>query len=719
MCYFSLGRSIRLNILLMLAACFAAGCANAWLDEGEFPSSDLYSGFSELQSYVLDSERLFREKRILLGVGEYAVENPVVIDGAKNHIEIHGLDRHETRLVPLNKNKPLFIIKNGASVNFTSIHFDTNSRFVNHIEVVGDQSSRVELVDCFLEGAGIEINAPGEYFLQGTKINGQYQTGQLITLNNTDAKLWVFGGNFSQTASFQDDSSNKTGGGYHIWVRSGWLQVFGTGMQTAMGGSDIRIDSNAEYNSHQIINVRSEGDNGKLRGGSSLVLVPDGKVVDVEVINSAGSWRYSNHDATYLAKYHGEGLLKLIGNTASDGAVDLARSDGKEGFQLHAIGNTVMRKQERKLVEHNQYFNLYPKGRVFGRFVRKPYYDLSNEKAGGKPLVTASDITLPKLIERPVFDVLPKGLISVKAYGAKGDGKTNDWQALQRALNDSKHLYFPPGDYLIDKPLEFNSRQSVDHGPGGLIAGAGSRKTLIRGMGDHGLFHTDGMAYATMQGISFITKSRKEGVTAVSLENTQGIGHATQSNSFYDIRIEGGETGLGIGQKSLKQCSENLFVDVDIVEGVNAVAVGNFNALANIFYDVSIDVERDAFTHSESLSGGTWSVVNGDVKAGRNLMNLKSSANAVYFLKNVAFAGEKLVSTTASGANYHVYFDDVRSEGAGLDISAGGNFFVNSNGEGVSFYGRSGSTTRLNIFDAHPYAQFRKIGNMGTVIPYH
>ncbi|HUT36788.1 MAG TPA: glycoside hydrolase family 55 protein [Planctomycetota bacterium] len=52
------------------------------------------------------------------------------------------------------------------------------------------------------------------------------------------------------------------------------------------------------------------------------------------------------------------------------------------------------------------------------------------------------------------------GVVNMKThYGAKGDGKTDDWAALQKALDENKRkwrvLYFPNGTYLVTKKLTF------------------------------------------------------------------------------------------------------------------------------------------------------------------------------------------------------------------------------------------------------------------------
>lgn len=58
------------------------------------------------------------------------------------------------------------------------------------------------------------------------------------------------------------------------------------------------------------------------------------------------------------------------------------------------------------------------------------------------------------------------GIINVKNYGAKGDGTTDDTQAIETAIKSNtrgygqqKTIYFPNGTYLVTKPLEWRDNQ--------------------------------------------------------------------------------------------------------------------------------------------------------------------------------------------------------------------------------------------------------------------
>ena len=52
-------------------------------------------------------------------------------------------------------------------------------------------------------------------------------------------------------------------------------------------------------------------------------------------------------------------------------------------------------------------------------------------------------------------------VISVKDYGAKGDGSTDDTAHIQRAMQSNALIFFPSGNYLVSKPIQLQSLKNV------------------------------------------------------------------------------------------------------------------------------------------------------------------------------------------------------------------------------------------------------------------
>ena len=71
--------------------------------------------------------------------------------------------------------------------------------------------------------------------------------------------------------------------------------------------------------------------------------------------------------------------------------------------------------------------------------------------------------------------------VSVKSYGAKGDGVTDDTQAIKDALADNNNLYFPEGTYLVSETIEMTSQKN--------LCGDGSHKSILLYKGNDYLFN--------------------------------------------------------------------------------------------------------------------------------------------------------------------------------------------------------------------------------------
>jgi hypothetical protein len=151
-------------------------------------------------------------------------------------------------------------------------------------------------------------------------------------------------------------------------------------------------------------------------------------------------------------------------------------------------------------------------------------------------------------------------IYSVEAYGAIGDGKTDDRTAIQTAINDAQaagggRVHFPRGTYLVGAPLVISASNIFLEGDGvgvsilllddrvnnSVVRFNGQKLTPIVGGGVRGL-EIDGNRLNQTQGVHGI---RLQWTSQVSFEDfhvhdAAFIGIAFQEGVFRGIRITNG-----------------------------------------------------------------------------------------------------------------------------------------------------------------------------------
>lgn len=111
--------------------------------------------------------------------------------------------------------------------------------------------------------------------------------------------------------------------------------------------------------------------------------------------------------------------------------------------------------------------------------------DFTASKAG-MPAASTATITLPtpEQSEAPVSD----DTFNVKTYGATGDGTTDDWNAIQAALNAARAagggvVYLPPATYLVNgsaSGLTVYANTVIYGEPGAVIKAGGNRNNILK-----------------------------------------------------------------------------------------------------------------------------------------------------------------------------------------------------------------------------------------------
>jgi len=173
----------------------------------------------------------------------------------------------------------------------------------------------------------------------------------------------------------------------------------------------------------------------------------------------------------------------------------------------------------------------------------------------------------PGATERTIHDKFTEIHISVKDFGAEGDGIAIDTTAIQAAANrvdalGGGVLYFPPGTYLVDQAITLTDADGVT------IAGAGSAASVITSTNaTANCFTFDTCASLGVRGISITHATTSTGI-ALSLTDCL-------SPSFSDVVHEGAAaSGFRYGL-SLVGCSSVTIIACTLEgESANAASRG-------------------------------------------------------------------------------------------------------------------------------------------------
>jgi hypothetical protein len=181
------------------------------------------------------------------------------------------------------------------------------------------------------------------------------------------------------------------------------------------------------------------------------------------------------------------------------------------------------------------------------------------------------------------------------AFGAKGDGVTDDTRALQAAFdaaakgNVSCTLFIPPGTYIITQTLTLNYHINVS------IIGADPANTIIkwRGAAKGTMLQVDGTAYSRIGRLAFDGNRSAAIAVDQSWDGSKPYfdsGNEYADDTFIDVGcgIRGGFLKRGFAETSILR---NKFIRNTIA----GISLGNFNALDvwvrnSVFQDCAIGV---------------------------------------------------------------------------------------------------------------------------------
>jgi len=685
-----MARASRSTALLVAVAAFWSLGAARPASYAQFDTSVAPSDGAALKAAIEGGQKQF----IYVRSGYYTLDNPVVIDRTTS-LFLHGQDRMYAVLAAKDPTQPLFVIRNAPLVNLAGLRIYPIRNVLSTLDSVAivtqnTQPIAFEMFDCAVQAARLAFQGPGTYQIQSTVLSPGGRVRASIQVDHPGADVFVFGGdgsNAKETLKVNDFS--------FIWQLRGRLRVYATTFEAGLGPADIRIQSGSTLGPHVIANVRSEGVNGALsRSGavSRLLYVPTtSSAVDVVLKSNGGAWDtgpLNDRMNCKLVSYYGAGTLWLLGNRA-EGYCGLSLAEGNAPqATIVSAGNLISSPGAfpitvGTLISAEDLFNNI---RWSGGTSGNPQVRwIPNGVAGPKLSSYASvpvppEDAVPAALTRPTVSAALPGMLDVRSFGARGDGTSDDTSAIQGALDANcdgqtpKTLYFPAGTYRISRTLYLNHHLGANcheaYPYGGWIAGAGSAKTIIAmapGL-KQGVFASDGLAWATMQGITFRTSPYASGdppALNVDIEAYPGY-LPSQLDNFYDVVFDGGFAGFATGAvyPTAGNCSGNAVFGSVIKNTHIGLVSGHFNALSNGVYQsqlVDNDYALGAWTNDRTNMppGGTFYGYNSDSTGTRTqdfLFEGSASGSTWYFHDWTSDAPLYFVSAITS-ASWPLMFD--------------------------------------------------------------
>lgn len=261
-----------------------------------------------------------------------------------------------------------------------------------------------------------------------------------------------------------------------------------------------------------------------------------------------------------------------------------------------------------------------------------------------------TDGTLASVIE-PLVTTHLTSSVNVKSLGAKGDGKTNDTEIIQNAINEYDVVYIPAGNYIIDT-LNIPSNK--------IINGDGLSNTILtftnlqNGIKMQGI--TSAISQIEFNNVSFrssfseniiyinngygIVFNNCEIYDTSNLKQSNGlvidgadINPPTDGAGYYVSFINGRIVVCKIGVKMINQANSNLISNVEMYANKQCIYLDNSNGnkiICNTLQDfltnaIEIDNTNDLSYSTVNIIIGNYieALINNEIETGIKLNNDK------------------------------------------------------------------------------------------------
>lgn len=335
-----------------------------------------------------------------------------------------------------------------------------------------------------------------------------------------------------------------------------------------------------------------------------------------------------------------------------------------------------------------------------------PKFDLKN---GGSTPTGA--------VNRPINQKLEE-TVSVKDFGAVGDGITDDTAACQAALNASLTVVFPPGTYLVSA-LTAQDNQKISGYGATLKASTTTGKILTLPAGSNGIQTTEFTKVSGLQLIGYSSTITSGSVGIYTLGNPNLIlrdvrveyfdrgfylGN-TQFGSFYSIKAYNCNVGVYIkSDTTAGGGNSNSFYDLITLSCTLGVLINGqlpFVTSANYFRNYTGNSNSSAlgiFNSSCTIDGGAPENNSGTSSSYDGL----SITGGIYYLNNSNVIFSNVSDADAVSATSVIYAENnsvSNLNNTGGYGSTGGKFAICDSTSTINTFGSTGLNGTLpNIF---------------------
>jgi hypothetical protein len=324
---------------------------------------------------------------------------------------------------------------------------------------------------------------------------------------------------------------------------------------------------------------------------------------------------------------------------------------------------------------------------------------------------------IPLLAILLLFVLLPSahadaaGSFSVTDYGARGDGATNDAQAIQQAVDAAAAaggtVTFPAGNFRINASINLKSGVTIQGVAGQTVISMAARATNTF------MFVGSSLSNVTLQGLTFWASAYTDNVSGVYLVGAQ-------NSRVYNVRLENLYFGLKLGSGSVARgwiidglvarnsrmpiyasyIEDSTFTNMDL----QAAKLAN-NGDHTIYLER--EIHRVSFTNSVLRGGSGYTLqlyLEGGSSSDLTFTNITLDAtNGRYPLviapgfSNVTFASTTIIARSGADEACVLFYggSNVTFDGFGASGGSGLARWESNQPSGVIF--RNGSYTGTNL----------------------